>query len=75
MQPQNPFAGKQLRCLFDKNAEKWWFSAVDVCAVFTGSDYGTARNYWKQLKLEISQRKNQPVRDSYQLKNLLYSIT
>ena len=68
MQPQNPFIGKQLRCLYDKNANKWWFSAVDVCAMFTGSDYDAARKYWKQLKNKTAQRKNQLVTECYQLK-------
>lgn len=68
VQAQNPFAGKQLRCLYDKGTEKWWFSAVDVCAMFTDSDYDTGRKYWKQLKSRTLQRKNQLVTECYQLK-------
>ena len=33
------FEEKQVRTLWDEDAEKWWFSVVDVCAVLTDSDY------------------------------------
>jgi len=33
-----------------EDAEKWWFSVVDICAVLTDNDYQTARNYWKWQK-------------------------
>ena len=68
MQPINPFANNQLRCLYDKGAKKWWFSAVDICAMLTGSDYETARRHWKRLKCERELSKNQSVRKSNQLK-------
>ncbi|MCL2286859.1 MAG: hypothetical protein FWC32_10920 [Firmicutes bacterium] len=68
MQMINPFAGKQIRCFYDGPAEKWWYSAVDICAILTGSDYDTARKYWKQLKHDLAARKNQLVRESDQLK-------
>jgi len=68
VQSKNPFAGKQLRCLYDKGAEKWWFSAVDVCSMFTGSDYDTARTYWGQLKCRTLQRKGQLMTEWNQLK-------
>ena len=38
------FEGKQVRHLWDEEAEKWWFSVVDICAVLTDSDYQAARN-------------------------------
>jgi len=68
---ENPFAGKPLRCFYDKEAAKWWFSAVDICAVLTGSDYDTARKYWKNQKYQkyqLEKRKGQLVTDSDQLK-------
>ena len=65
---QNPFTtyGKQLRCVYDQTAEKWWFSVVDICAMLTGSDYKTARRYWNRLKSD--RYKNQLTRKSCQLK-------
>ena len=68
MQPENPFTGKPLRCFYDQTASKWWFSAVDICAILTDSDYETARLYWKQLKNKLTRRKNQLVAKSNQLK-------
>ena len=66
MQPQNPFEGKQLRCLYDKAAQKWWFSAVDICAIITGKDYDEARTNWYRLNFERNE--NQLIRKSNQLK-------
>ena len=43
------FEGKQVRHEWDEDAEKWWLSVVDICAVLTDSDYQTARKYWKVL--------------------------
>ena len=68
MQPQNPFEGKQLRCVYDKNAAKWWFSAVDICAILTDKDYDKARLYWNRLKNEQKQFNNRLIRNSYQTK-------
>jgi len=64
----NPFAGKNLRCLYDPILEKWWFSAVDVCAILMDSDYETGRKYWKRFKSDRAISENQLVRKSYQLK-------
>ena len=44
------FENKRIRTAWDEEAEKWYFSIVDVCDVLTDSDYQTARNYWKVLK-------------------------
>ena len=63
------FGGKPLRCLYDKEAGKWWYSAVDICAILTGSDYDAARKYWKSLKFSLRQREQiQLVKESDQLK-------
>jgi hypothetical protein len=32
------FEDKQVRAEWDSEAEKWWFSVIDVVAVLTGSD-------------------------------------
>ena len=65
---ENPFIGKSLRCFYDEPAQKWWFSAVDICAVLTDSDYNAARRYWKRQKNEFKNRKGQLARESDQLK-------
>jgi len=65
---ENPFAGKPLRCFYDKEAAKWWFSAVDICAVLMGSDYAYARKYWKDQKYQFRKRRGQLVEEFDQLK-------
>jgi len=64
----NPFIGKPLRCFYDKEAEKWWFSAVDICAMLTDSGYDAARKYWKSQKYEFRKYREQLVEESDQLK-------
>ena len=64
----NPFANKNLRCLYDKAAQKWWFSAVDICAILTDSDYESAREYWKASKYNFAVKGNQLVASCDQLK-------
>ena len=68
MQPTSPFTGKPLRCLYDKAEAKWWYSAVDFCAMLTDSDYDSARQYWKRLKHQLRKRRNQMVQEWDQLK-------
>jgi len=62
------FEEKQVRAVWDEEAEKWWFSVVDICAVLTDSDYRTARNYWKVLKGRLAREGNESVTNCYQLK-------
>ena len=50
----NPWHNKQLRSMYDPNTQGYWFSAVDLCAILTDSDYQTARGYWKQLKYRLT---------------------
>ncbi|MCL2420347.1 MAG: hypothetical protein FWD03_00675 [Defluviitaleaceae bacterium] len=47
---KNIFKDKQVRSVWDDAHKKWWFSAADICAVLTNSDYETAREYWKKIK-------------------------
>jgi len=45
------FEEKQVRAEWDEEAEKWWFSVVDVVAVLTDqSTQRGASNYWAKLK-------------------------
>jgi hypothetical protein len=64
------FEEKQVRAVWDEEAEKWWLSVVDVCAVLTDSDYQTARKYWKVLKGRLAKEGNETVTNCYQLKML-----
>ena len=62
------FEERQVRTVWDDDAEKWWFSVVDICAVLTDSDYQTARKYWKVLKGRLTKEGNESVTNCYQLK-------
>ena len=62
------FEGKQVRHIWDEEAEKWWFSVVDICAVLTDSDYQASRKYWKVLKGRLAKEGNESVTNCYQLK-------
>ena len=62
------FEDKKIRAEWDDQAEKWWFSVVDICAVLTDSDYQAARKYWKVLKGRLAKEGNESVTNCYQLK-------
>ena len=62
------FEEKQVRAIWDENAEKWWFSIVDIVAVLNDSDYQSARKYWKVLKGRLVAEGNELVTKCYQLK-------
>ena len=47
------FEEKQVRTLWDKEKEEWYFSVVDVVAVLTDSD--RPRKYWNDLKKKLQQ--------------------
>ena len=47
------FEEKQVRTLWDKDKEEWYFSVVDVVAVLTDSD--RPRKYWNDLKKKLQQ--------------------
>ena len=55
------FEEKRVRTAWDTDAEKWWFSVVDVVSVLTDSDYQTARKYWKVLKGRLVKEGNETV--------------
>ena len=50
----NLLEGKKIRSCRDKDTNKLWLSAVDVCAAIRGVDYQTARNYWKWFKTKLA---------------------
>ena len=63
------FDSQQIRTEWDADAEKWWFSVVDIVAVLTNqADYTKARNYWKWLKNKLKQEGSEVVSVTNQLK-------
>jgi len=65
------FEERQVRAEWDENAEKWWFSVVDIVAVLTEqSDYTKVRNYWKWLKNKLQAEGSELVSNTNQLKLL-----
>ena len=51
------FEDKKVRTIWDKNAEEWYFSVVDVVAVLTES--ANPNNYWKVLKNRLKKEGSQ----------------
>ena len=66
------FEEKQVRAVWDEDAEKWCFSVIDICAVLTDSDYQTARNYWKWLKNRLNAEGSELVSNTNRLKMKAY---
>ena len=63
------FESQTIRSEWDEDAEKWWFSVLDVIAVLTEqSDYKKVRNYWKWLKNKLIAEGSQLVSATNQLK-------
>ena len=60
------FGARKIRSVWDDEAEKWYFSVVDVVAVLTESE--NPRNYWKVLKNRLKKEGNQTVTNCNQLK-------
>ena len=63
------FEDKKVRTLWDKEAEEWYFSVVDVVVVLTESkDFLTGRKYWNKLKQHLSEEGSELVTNCHQLK-------
>ncbi|HEX7586004.1 MAG TPA: BRO family protein [Prolixibacteraceae bacterium] len=45
------FESKQVRSVWDSEAEKWYFSIIDVIDILTGID--RPRKYWSDLKTKL----------------------
>ena len=45
------FESKQVRSVWDLEAEKWYFSIIDVIEALTGND--RPRKYWSDLKTKL----------------------
>ena len=64
------FEERSVRTAWNDEAEKWWFSVVDICAILTDSEYQTARNYWKWLKNKLNSEGSELVSNTNRLKML-----
>jgi len=62
------FEGKQVRHVWDENAEKWWLSVIDVIAILTESE--NPRHYWTVLKGRLKNEGNETVTNCERLKML-----
>jgi hypothetical protein len=63
------FEHQQIRSEWDAEADKWWFSVVDIVAVLTDQDDAlTARKYWNKLKQRLLEEGNESVTNCHQLK-------
>ena len=62
------FESRQIRALWDDNAEKWQFAVVDIIAVLTESIDPAA--YWRKLKQRLKEEGNETVTICHGLKML-----
>jgi hypothetical protein len=60
------FEQKQVRSVWDSEAEKWYISIVDVVGILTNSVDG--RKYWNKLKQRLREEGNESVTNCHQLK-------
>jgi len=60
------FEQKQVRSVWDSEAEKWYISIVDVVGILTDSVDG--RKYWNKLKQRLREEGNETVTNCHQLK-------
>ena len=44
---------KEIRSIWDKDKEDYYYSVVDVISALTDNDYEKSRNYWKWLKNKL----------------------
>lgn len=61
-----PFEDKGVRRVWDKDAEKWYFSVVDIIGVLSQS--ADPRNYWKVLKNRLKKEGSEVVTKCNRLK-------
>ena len=63
------FDNREVRAVWNEENSKWWFSVLDIVAVFNEQDdYNKVRNYWKYLKAKLKKENNQLVSATTQLK-------
>jgi len=60
---------RPVRAVWDEACSKWWFSVLDIIAIFNNQDdYAKTRNYWKYLKTKFKKVAPQLVSATNQLK-------
>ena len=65
------FEETQVRAVWEEEAEKWWFSIIDVVAILTDQHDGLiARKYRNKLKQRLKAEGNETVTNCHQLKML-----
>ncbi|MCX6812255.1 MAG: BRO family protein [Candidatus Berkelbacteria bacterium] len=63
------FEGRNVRRIWDKKKEKWYFSVIDIVAILTDQVvFQLARNYWKVLKNRLAKEGSQVVTNCNRLK-------
>ena len=62
----NLFEGKEIRSIWDAEAEDYYFSVVDVIAALT--DANIPRNYWSDLKRKLKKEGSELHENLVQLK-------
>ena len=60
------FENMKVRALWDEEAEKWWFSIADICAILAESEDG--RKYWSVLKTRLKKEGSELATNCSQLK-------
>ena len=60
------FEQKTVRTAWDEEAEKWWFSIIDIVAILTDSD--NPRKYWSVLKTRLKKEGSELATNCSQLK-------
>jgi hypothetical protein len=60
------FENKKVRTIWDENAEKWYFSVIDIVSVLTDSP--NPRKYWSVLKIRLKKEESQLATNCSQLK-------
>jgi hypothetical protein len=60
------FENRNIRAIWDENAEKWWLSVVDVVEILTESP--NPRKYWSVLKTRLKQEGSELATNCSQLK-------
>ena len=63
------YNNRPVRAIWDETNSKWWFSVLDIIAIFNNQDdYTKTRNYWKYLKNKLRTPDPQLVSATNQLK-------
>ncbi|HUW25825.1 MAG TPA: hypothetical protein VMW07_04780 [Gallionella sp.] len=63
------FEEHQIRRVYDKATETWFFSVIDIVQVLTQQpDYQTARKYWNKLKERLGKEGSESVTNCHRLK-------